>query len=362
MDRSGQSGSVVVDPDGERSPRRVTIHDVALAAGVSVSTASKALNQQGRMATETRARIQQAARDIGFRPNVMARALVRRRSFTLGLLTNDTYGRFTLPVAAGLASAMADHGVSVFLCAVEDDPERVRLTIEAMEDKQVDGMVIAGKRIDRSPPISHLPRHMPVVYANAASPPDAVSFLPDDEGGAALATGHLLACGRRRIAHVTGPEDFAAVALRIAGWQRTLAEAGLTPWGEPIRGDWSEGFGYEIGLRLGALFPHKTGPDAVFCGNDQIARGMIDALHVSGIRVPEDIAVVGYDNWEIFAQATRPPLTTVDMALKELGRVAGLTLLEMIDGKPVDRGIRRLPCRLTIRRSCGALPEGKDQS
>ena len=159
------------------------------------------------MATETRARIQQAARDIGFRPNVMARALVRRRSFTLGLLTNDTYGRFTLPVAAGLASAMADHGVSVFLCAVEDDPERVRLTIEAMEDKQVDGMVIAGKRIDRSPPISHLPRHMPVVYANAASPPDAVSFLPDDEGGAALATGHLLACGRRRIAHVTGPED-----------------------------------------------------------------------------------------------------------------------------------------------------------
>jgi LacI family transcriptional regulator len=172
----------------------------------------------------------------------------------------------------------------------------------------------------------------------------------------------LLALGRQRIAHVTGPEDFAAVALRIAGWQRALAEAGRAPWAAPIRGDWSEGFGYETGLRLGALFRQNTGPDAVFCGNDQIARGMIDALHVRGIRVPDDIAVVGYDNWEIFAQATRPPLTTVDMALKELGRVAGLTLLEMIDGKPVDRGIRRLPCRLTVRRSCGAPPEDESLS
>lgn len=340
-----------------RQARHVTIRDVAAAAGVSVSTASKALNQQGRMSAETRGRVQRIAVELGFRPNAMARALVGRRSFTLGLITNDTYGRFTLPVASGLAAAMADRGVSVFLCAVEEDPERVRLNIQAMEDKRVDGLVIAGKRIDRSPPVGRLPPYMPVVYVNAACPEGAVGFLPDDASGAALATRHLIAQGRRYIAHVTGPEDFEAVALRVEGWRQALEEVGLVADNAPLHGLWSEGFGYETGLAFRTLFAERPLPDAVFCGNDQIARGMIEGLRATGLRVPEDVAIVGYDNWEIFAAATRPPLTSVDMGLGELGRQAGFTLLDMIEGKAVAPGIRRLPCHLAIRRSCGAMPE-----
>lgn len=336
-----------------KAARRLTIRDVAAAAGVSVSTASKALNQLGRMAPDTRERVQRIAQEIGFRPNAMARALVGRRSFTLGLITNDTYGRFTLPVAAGLAAAMAERGVSVFLCAVEDDPERARINIEAMEDKQVDGLVIAGKRIDRAPPIGRLPPHVPAVYVNAASPAGAVSFLPDDEAGAMLATRHLIALGRSRIAHVTGPEDFEAVNRRAAGWRRALSEANLAA-GAPLHGAWSEAFGYDIGRAFRQIFPEGARPDAVFCGNDQIARGLVDALQAGGWRVPEDVAVIGYDNWDIFAQATRPPLTSVDMRLKMLGEAAGVTLLEMIEGKPVSPGIRRMPCHLVIRQSCGA--------
>ncbi|MFO1106009.1 MAG: LacI family DNA-binding transcriptional regulator [Amaricoccus sp.] len=328
---------------------RVTIREVARVAGVSVATASKALNERGRMTPETRERVQEVARSLGFRPNALARALAFQRSFTIGLLTNDTYGRFTLPVAAGLSTAMADRGVSVFLCAIGDDPDRARLNLDAMEEKRVDGLVVAGKRIDRTPPVGA--PHLPVVYVNAACPTGGVGFVPDDEGGAVAAVRHLAALGRRRIAHVTGPRSFAAVALRERGWRSVLAERGLDYPGEALAGDWSEGFGYAAGQRLADAADR---PDAVFCGNDQIARGLMDALTLRGIRVPEDMAVVGFDNWEIFAAAARPPLTSVDHELEGLGRAAGLTLLDMVDGKAVEPGIRRLPCRLVTRATCGA--------
>ncbi len=349
MATPGSNGACARD---DAMPERVTIRDVAVAAGVSVATVSKALNTKGRMTAETRERVQGTALRLGFRPNAMARALVHQRSFTLGLLTNDTYGRFTLPVAAGLSAAMADRGVSVFLCAVEDDPQRVRLNVEAMEDKRVDGLVIAGKRIDRALPIELPALRMPMVYVNAACPPQAIGFVPDDEAGAYTAVSHLVGLGRRRVAHVTGPRDFAAVELREQGWQRALAEAGLPHPGEARCGSWSEKFGYDIAVDL-LESPGAARPDAVFCGNDQIARGLIDGLTSRGVRVPDDIAVVGFDNWDIFAQATRPPLTTIDMELKGLGRHAGLTLLDMIDGKPVERGLQRLPCRMVLRESCG---------
>ncbi|ALN74574.1 LacI family DNA-binding transcriptional regulator [Aureimonas sp. AU20] len=337
---------------------RITIRDVASAAGVSVATASKALNERGRMMPETRERVQAAAERLGFRPNAMARALVSQRSFTLGLLTNDSYGRFTLPVAAGLSSAMTDRGVSVFLCPVEDDPERARISLDALTDKQIDGLVIAGRRIDRTLPLDLSVLRLPVVHVVSACPEGGVGFVPDDEGGAHLAVSHLARLGRRRIAHVTGPRSFSAVALREEGWRRALSEAGLPRLGEALSGEWSEQFGYETGQRLfGPETEAKHRPDAVFCGNDQIARGLIDALTLMGLRVPQDVAVVGFDNWEPFAQATRPPLTTVDMELKDLGRQAGLTLLDMIDRKPVEPGLRRLPCRLVTRRSCGVADD-----
>ncbi|MDR3514820.1 MAG: LacI family DNA-binding transcriptional regulator [Azospirillaceae bacterium] len=332
---------------------RVTIRDVAREAGVSISTASKALNDQGRMTPETRDRIRTVAQTLGFTPNAMARALVSQRSFTIGLLTNDTYGRFTLPVAAGLAGAMVDRGVSVFLCALEDDPERARINLRAMQEKCVDGLIVAGKRIDRRPPLDLARLPMPVVHVNSAAAESDIAFVPDDFGGAKAAVAHLIALGRRRIAHVTGPDSFAAVALRAEGWRDALGEADLPCFGVAERGDWSEAFGFAVGCRL-IMAPSADRPDAVFCGNDQIARGLIDALTLHGIRVPDDLAVVGYDNWEIFAAATRPPLTSVDMALTELGRIAGAALLDLVGGTRVEPGIRRMPCRLVVRQSCGA--------
>lgn len=333
---------------------RVTIRDVASHANVSITTASRALNDSGRMLPETRARVRRVAQDLGYRPNSMARGLVQQRSFTLGLLTNDTYGRFTLPVAAGLSAAMVDRGVSVFLASGQGDRELTRLNMEALEEKRVDGLVIAGKRIDRGLPVPPHNSGIPTIYVMSACPEGGVGFAPDDLGGAQIATRHLAQAGRRSIAHLTGPKSFAAARLRARGWIEALTECGHQPWGPAIYGDWSERHGFDMAHQIFGTKRTGPPPDAVFCGNDQIARGLIDGLTALGIRVPDDVAIVGFDNWEIFAQAARPPLTTIDMGLLELGRRAGLTLLDMIDGKPVPPALTHTPSRIVVRGSCGA--------
>ncbi|TIT26261.1 MAG: LacI family transcriptional regulator [Mesorhizobium sp.] len=272
--------------DALPAPAPVTLREVALAAGVSVATASKALNGQGRMTAETRERIRETAQRLGFRPNSLAQSLLRKRSFTVGLLTNDTYGRFSLPLMAGVSDALVDAGVSVFLCNVEDDSRLGQLHVEAMLDKRVDGIIATGKRIDRHLPIDLSNLRIPVIYAFTQPDPGSVAFVSDDAGGARLAVEHFCGLGRRRIAHVSGPASFAVVRER-------------------------------------------------------------------GIGVPEDVGVIGFDNWEIVAEATRPPLTSVDMNLATLGREAGLALLSLVGGQAAAPGIRKLPCRLVVRQSCG---------
>src|SRR5690606_6134366 len=151
--------------------------------------------------------------------------------------------------------------------------------------------------------------------------------------------------GRQRLVHVTGPESFASVAAR-AGAFRAAAGADAPV----LHGEWSEAWGHEA---VAQLWAGDTPPDAIFCGNDQIARGVVDALRERGVSVPGEVSVIGFDNWEIVAAATRPPLTTVDMNLEELGREAGRLILELAEGKPVEPGIRKLPCKLVLRQSCG---------
>jgi len=124
----------------------------------------------------------------------------------------------------------------------------------------------------------------------------------------------------------------------------------------PLLGAWSEAWGHDAVAKLFGKAGREGWPDAIFCGNDQIARGVIDALRERGIGVPEDVGVIGFDNWEIVAEATRPPLSSVDMNLASLGREAGLALLSLVEGQPAVPGIRKLPCRLVVRQSCGSPP------
>lgn len=332
-------------------PAPPTIRDVAQAAGVSLGTVSKGLNGTGQLREETRARVRSAAERLGFRPNDLAQSLLRRRTFTVGLISTDRYGRFSIPVLEGIEDALGTARMSVFLCNGADDPARERQHIESLLAKRVDGIIVTARRADPRPPLDLVDGAVPILYAFAqVADVDALCLLPDDLGGGRLAGDHLIRAGRARIAHVTGPVDFEAVRHRRDGLKQAIMEHGLTWRPELVMsGEWSEAWGREAVARL--LATRQT-IDAIFCGSDQIARGAVDALRDRGIAVPDDIAVVGFDNWEIIAAATRPPLTTVDMNLHELGRQAGLRMLDLIDGGG-ERGIVRLPCSLVVRASCG---------
>ena len=337
---------------GVRRHVAVNIHDVARAAGVSVGTVSKALNGQGQLSAATRARVREAADALGFRPNDLALSLHRKRSFTVGIITSDRFGRFSIPLLEGIEDALDPARIAAFLCKPTDDPELERRHVDSLLAKRVDGIIVTSRRTDPRRPLDLRGAALPVVYAYARSEDAAATcMLPDEEGGGALAGDHLLKLGRTRIAHITGPERFVSVRERRAGLSRALAEAGLSL--DPrliLTGPWSEEWGREAADRLlatGIRF------DAVFCGSDQIARGVADSLRDRGVRVPEDVALVGYDNWEIVASATRPPLTTVDPCLTELGRMAASRLMAMIDGDDMP-GIVRIPCRLVVRASCGS--------
>ena len=329
-----------------------TIRDVARLAGVSIGTASKALNANGRLRQETREKVSAVARDIGYRPNDLAQSLHRARSKTIGIISNDSFGRFTFPIFEALEERLAREGIAVFMCNATDDPARERQHVDQLLGKRVDGIVVTARRADNRAPIGPFAHGLPVVYVfTHADEDDALSLLPDDEGGAYLAVEHLAKLGRRRIAHVSGPERFEAVRLRRKGYEAALAGSGLALQPEYfLSGAWSEAWGREAAAQL---FDGATeAPDGIFCGNDQIARGAAEALRDRKISVPEQVSIVGFDNWDVMAEGARPPLTSVDMNLKALGREAGERLIGMIAGEKAS-GARRLPCSLVIRESCG---------
>lgn len=329
--------------------QRPTLRDVARHAGVSLGTASKALNKAGTLRQETREKVLAAARDLGFRPNDLAQALHRGQSFTVGLISNDSFGRFTMPIMEGLESVLHEAGIALFMCNATDDPERERRHIDQLLGKRVDGLVFTGRRADRRPAPGLDLGGLPAIYVfSQSTEPDALCLLPDDEGGAQLATQHLLGLGRRRIAHVSGSEDFEAVRLRRRGFENALAHAGLPP--DPafvLHGTWSEAWGREA---LRQLLASSAPPDAIFAGNDQIARGLVEAARDQGLDVPGHMAIIGFDNWTIIAEAVRPPLSSIDMNLRVLGEEAGRRLIRMIAGDK-QAGTLRLPCTLVPRAS-----------
>jgi LacI family transcriptional regulator len=347
---SDQAAALPGAADGRRAQgaRRVTIRDVAESAGVSIGTASKALNGQGKLRAETRERVVSAAERLGFSPNTLAQALLAGRSFTVGLITSDSFGRFSIPVMLGAEDALGTGQVSVFMCDTRDDPERERRHLEVLRARQVDGLIVTGRRIEPRAPVREL-HGIPVVYAmTRPEGGGAAAVLPDDEAGGRTAAEHLLGLGRRRIAHVAGPERFLAARLRARGFAAALAEADASPCGEVRFGEWTEHWGREA---AGLLLADR--PDAIFCGSDQIARGVTDTLRAVGRRIPDDVALVGYDNWLPMATGALPPLTSVDPCLEEVGREAATLLLAAIGGES-SRDVLRVPPQLVVRESTRA--------
>jgi LacI family transcriptional regulator len=334
----------------------VTLSDVARLAGVSVATASKALNARGEVAPATRRRVLAAAQELSFQPNVLARGLISGRTRTIGVLTDELGGRFAVPILRGIENALGNEQMCVLLCDARSDVIRRRHYVATLLARQVDGFIVLGDSNDLRPSLTaDIP--VPVVYVYGESDDERdLSILADDEGGGRLATEHLVSLGRRRIGHITGQQADRAARDRLGGMRAVLREAGLPlAGGEPRFGDWTRRWGRHAARTLLAGTPDV---DAIFCGSDQIAAGVAETLLDLGRRVPDEVAVVGHDNCEVFAADCRPPLTTVDLNLQQLGATAVAHLFAALAGRR-GSGVIRQPGRLVVRESTGPTPVGQ---
>ena len=331
------------------SSRATTLNDVAKLAGVSIATASKALNDRDQVAAATRLRVLAAAEQLSFTPNQVARSLLAGRTGTVGLLTSDLEGRFVIPILMGAEDAFGAGQVNVFLCDARGDTIREQHHLKALLNRRVDGIIVVGRQTDPRPSLGHdLP--VPVVYAYAPSDdPADLSLTPDNVAGGRLAVEHLLACGR-------SPDRAHHGRSVLCGRPGPSGGRGRGHRGGRARArrrrrcsrTWSEHWGRDAAAMLLARHPDV---DAIVCGSDQIARGVLDSLRDVGRVVPDDVAVIGYDNWEVLAANARPELTTIDANLQQLGREAALRVFEAIEGVDVGSGTRHLPVRLVIRAS-----------
>lgn len=333
----------------ERRRRATTLADIADEAGVSIATVSKALNRRTDVRAETRERILAIARARGFTPNAAARSLLAGRSGTVGLITSDLEGRFSIPVMMGAEDAFGAGEMSVFLCDARGDSIREQHHIDALLSRRVEGIIVVGSNTNPRPPLARTPP-VPVVYAYAPSEdPGDLSIVGDNVHAGRIAARHLVDVGRRRIAHISGVQEYTAATDRARGVGTELADHGLAlQGGGPLYGAWNEAWGRSAAR---VLLERDTGIDGIVCGSDQIARGAIEALNELGRRVPEDVSIVGFDNWRVIAENTRPPLTSVDFRLEDLGRLAAEKLFAAMDGTVPQGGTIAIPGRLVVRGS-----------
>lgn len=309
-------------------PSSVTVLDVAREAGVSPSTVSRILNGTARVTSDKRSAVEEAIRKLDFRPNLFARSLKTGTTMTIGILTQDVespfYGRAMKGIEAGLAgTGYAPIMVSGHWNAAEE-AERVRLLMA----RRIDGLVILTGHLDDRQ-IAEFARHQPIVVTGRQlEAPQVRAFTLDQEAGGHLATRHLLNLGHRRIAHIAGPSDHTDATDRRAGYERALREAGIAAAPElVVQGDFMESGGL---LAMNRLLDSGQTFTAVFAANDQTAFGARMALYRRGVRVPDDVSIVGVDDLPATAYAT-PPMTTVRQPIYEIGLAAAHALLTMLD-------------------------------
>jgi LacI family transcriptional regulator len=309
------------------APNAPSMKEVAARAGVSLGTVSNVLNRPAVVTETTRARVQAAIEELGFVRNDSARQLRAGRSRTMGYVVIDASNPFFTDVGRGVAEAADAEGLAVFMCDSARDPTRQAAFLDLLEQQRVEGVIVTPFTIT-DPHLTRLAeRGTPVVVLDVAWP-DHCSVAVDDVLGGDLAATHLLESGHRRIAYIGGPMTQPQFADRLTGVHRAMARAGrnedhlvaLATTAADIA------TGRDAGSWLAGL-PARRRPTAAFCANDLLALGLLQQVMQLGLRVPEDVAIVGYDDIE-FAEAAAVPLTSVRQPRHDLGVTAAKLLLD----------------------------------
>jgi LacI family transcriptional regulator len=327
-----------------------TIRDVARAANVSVATVSRALNEHSNVSPDTRARVEKAARALGFVPSGTARSLITRRTQTIGVLLPDLYGEFFSELIRGIDTAARSHGLHLLLSGSHGDRAEAAAAIKAMSGR-VDGLLIMSPHLDARALADNLPRGLPVVLMNTRSEGvEIASLTVDNYGGAYAMVRHLIGRGHKSIAFIGGPEPNFEAQERLRGYSEALAQ--LLPGSEPqvLAGDFTEESGWRVGNRIISM---QRRPDAIFAANDAMAIGCLFSLGEAAIQVPRDIALVGFDDIPL-ARFVNPPLTTVRVRIAELGSLALERLALPIENRNLPSARpQTLRSELVVRSSCG---------
>lgn len=344
-----------------RESRPPGMLDVARAAGVSHQTVSRVLNNQPNVRAETRDRVLTAIADLGYRRNSAARALVTRRSGTIGVLSHSSTLHGPVLTLNSVEQAVREAGMFVSLASLRNADDAILSgAVDHFLEQSVEGLIVIAPVPAVVEAAVALASRLPVVLVTAGEQvePDLQSARElqsvgvDQAAGARAATEHLLALGHHQVAHLSGPREWFDAAARVAGWSSALTAAGL-PVPEPLVGDWSA----ESGAAAAAELLAETMPTAVFAGNDLMALGLIKALADAGVRVPEDVSVVGFDDSDGSAYF-RPALTTLRQDFGELGRQCVDRMLGLLGGA-ADAGTTLIRPSLVVREST-TRPRGLD--
>jgi len=327
----------------------VTIRDVAAKAGVSTATASRALNGAANVTAQTRIRVVETARQLGYFPNSAARSLSTRRTHCVGVVLPDLHGEFFSDLIRGIDRSARLHGLTLLLAGSHGDVRELAGALRTMRGR-VDGLLVMSPHVSAQVLAQNLPPSIPLVLVNTPQGAASVSSLTvDSYGGACAMVHHLVGRGHQRIAMIAGPEANFDAQERIRGYRQTLAE--LRPGVAPLvlRGDFSEESGYRVGRQLVSM---SQRPDAVFAANDMMAIGCLFALAEASVLVPNEIALAGFDDVAL-ARFVTPPLTTVRVRIAELGELALERLVTAISAEGADLpSAQTLRTELVVRASC----------
>jgi DNA-binding LacI/PurR family transcriptional regulator len=333
-------------PRARTSP---TIFDVARLAGVSHQTVSRVINNHTSVRETTRERVQRAVEQLSYRPNAAARAMVGGRSRSIGLITagSSDYGPSSTVLGLLSAARAADYSVSL-ATAVDTEPASVQAAVDLVLGQHVEALVVVASNFRFLDVLSGMSLRLPVVVIESSGRTDRPSLSIDQYAGARTATEHLIALGHREIVHVAGPGDSMDATERLRGWRDTMAEHGLVA-PRPFEGDWTPGSGYRIGT---LLTESRTSFTGLFVANDQMSLGCVHALAEHGIRVPDDVSIVGFDDIPE-AEHFAPPLTTMRQDFRQLGTDILTSVLDVVEDRPLEPVLRLTPT-LVVRRSTQA--------
>ena len=331
----------------EDKARVANIFDVARLAGVSHQTVSRVVNNLPNVRPATRQRVEDAIKQLRYRPSTAARSLVTRRSRTIGLITtgNPDYGPSSTLLGFNEAARQARYLVSIS-SMLETDAASMRQAVELLLSQNVEAIVLIAAHRGALEAIQGIDLGVPLVAVESSGRVGFHSVSIDQFRGAHTATRHLIELGHRSILHIAGPADSMDATERVRGWRSALSENGLVAL-EPLIGDWSPASGFHLGQQL-ATADNFT---AIFAANDQMALGAIHALANAGVRVPYDVSIIGFDDIPE-AEHFSPPLTTIRQDFAELGRTVMSTLLELILDGSLEEAKHPEPT-LIVRESTG---------